>query len=228
MKKLFFLISALALFSCNNESEDSTNEDSNDITNDTTAVDSVITDEVVSGVQYFEDYAQFDTRTKLYDEFGEEYLDDDTTWYAEGTVMVLISTLDDPTNGNRIRFGWDEENPEELSFIETWNYKDYESNKAQRVDAKNGLYTGMPLEEIVAWNDGKHVKFSGFGWDYSGGVFPGQGESNIASSKIQFSLDMEQEGYETHTHLLGDQIFMSSDEAVKGAPIVLGTMVYYP
>ncbi len=222
MKKILIASLALTVVNCG-EAQESNKDTSNNLS-DTLAVDSVAVED--DGIQYFEDYARFDTKTKLYEAFGEENLEDSETWYAEGTVRVAITTLTDPNNGNVIQFSWDEENEEALSFIETWNrnWRD-ENAKDQRIESKEGIYTGMSLEDLVAWNEGENFEFSGFGWDYAGGVFAGA-ESKISKSKINLTLDLKDEGYETHLHLVGDGSHQSSDEDVKGAPIVVGTIVY--
>ncbi|MBN4071070.1 hypothetical protein JYT72_01040 [Crocinitomix catalasitica] len=227
MKKIIIASLAVMVASCGEAQElselESSKETSNNLS-DTLADDSLVGED--DKIQFFEDYARFDTKTKLYEEFGKENLEDSETWYAEGTYRVVITTLTDPNNGNVIQFSWDEENEEALSFIETWNrnWRDENGNE-QRIETKEGIYTGMSLEDLVAWNEGENFEFSGFGWDYAGGVFAGA-ESKISKAKIQFTLDLKDEGYESFLHLLGDGSHKTSDEDVKGAPIVVGTITY--
>ena len=229
MKKFIIPALAIVLFACGGEEETTSDStDTNDETTDTSSVDTVATTEEEEGiiVEYFEDYAQFDTKTKLYEAFGEENIVDDEAWYAEGTVRFDISTLTDPNNGNMIQFTWSEEDPEQLSFIETWrlNWR-IEGAEEQRIETKEGMYTGMPLDELVKWN-GEDFDFSGFGWDYAGSIL-NDARGKLANSDVNPTLDMLDSGYESHGDLLGDMVFNSSDDAVQGAPIVIGSISYY-
>jgi hypothetical protein len=225
MKKIVFASLSIALLSCGGSEEATENENNEEITTDSVVVESL--NEETDGIQFFEDYAEFDTKTKLYEQYGEENLEDDEAWYAEGTVKIVITTLTDPDNGNVIQYAWEEEDEESLSFIETWNvnWKE-EDSKEQRIESSTGIYTGMPLSEVVIWNE-DDFEFSGFGWDYAGGVFGGEG-SKINTADIGFTLTMLNESYDSYLHLLGDGYHQTSDEDLTGASIVVGTMTYSP
>lgn len=225
MKYLKFLPFAALLWSCGGEGDATNdNEENNTDTSATDQVDTLANEE--DAIMYFEDYAQFDTRTKLYEAYDAANLDEDTAWYAEGTVMVLTTLLTDPETGNLIQFAWDEETGEKLDFIETWNRTWWmEDAKMQKVEARNGLYTGMPLTELVEWN-GEDFSFSGFGWDYAGGIMAKVG-MKIYDSEVNVRLDMLDEGFDGYTHLLGDMELHSASDDVVGAPVVVGTMTYW-
>lgn len=227
MKKFILPLFALMLLSCGGEEESvESNEDSNNET-DTTSVDTIAVEDETESVMFFEDYAQFDTKTKLYEEFGEENIVDDEAWYAEGTVHFVTSVLTDPATGNKIQFTWDEKDEETLSFIETWrlDWKD-ENAVPQKVETKEGLYTGMPLKELIDWN-GEDFRFAGFGWDYAGGVFANEDEGKLGGYPVDVTLDMLDEGWETFPHLIGDADHSTGDDGVKGAPVVIGSMTYH-
>lgn len=229
MKKFILPAFALFLFSCGGEEESSeNNEETSTNDADTTAVDTMAVENETETTMYFEDYAQYDTKTKLYEAFDEENLEDDEAWYAEGTVKFVTTLLTDPTTGNKIQFTWDEKDEETLSFIETWrlDWKD-ENAVPQKVETKEGLYTGMPIEELVKWN-GADFKFYGFGWDYAGAVFANDGGGKLVGYPVDVTLGMLDEGWETHPHLIGDGEHNSADDNVIGAPVVVGTMTYYP
>lgn len=227
MKKFVLPLIALLFIACGSEDENTTvSSDDTTIETDTTAIDSVLVEEEPISVEFFEDYANFTTKEAVYEQFGEENLKDDTAYYAEGTVMLMSTILNDPATGYRIKYVFEEENPDKVNFIEVYNVKwssDYENQGTQKVLTSEGLYTGMSLEDLVAWNDGKHFEFSGFGWDYAGGVFE-INDTKLGKSKVGITLTMKDAGYENYTHLLGDVSFKTDAEEVKGAPIVIGTM----
>ena len=226
MKKYFLAFTALTLlFACGGSEETNSEEHTSNET-DTTAVDSSLVEDEGPAIEFFEDYATFKTKDAIYEQFGEENLEDDTAWYAEGTVMLMSTILNDPETGNRIKYVFEEENPEKVNFIEAFNIKwspDFENQGTQKVKSSEGLYTGMPLTELIEWNEGKHFEFSGIGWDYAGGVF-GTNGTKLEKSAVRLTLYMEDSGYENYLHLLGDVSFNTDAKEVEGAPIVIGTM----
>ena len=229
MKK--YILPALAIFflSCGGE-EETMNEDVNseEVSVDTATVDSVIVDEPEEELLEWglEDYAQYSTRSMLYDSFDKEHLTDQTAWVAEGTIETQITYLTDPKNDWVIMFSWSTEDNESLEFVEAQYQPLYIEAYDNEVFTKAGLKTGMSLEELVEWNNGEPVPFAGFGWDGSGGVFAGS-ESKIGKSKINIGLGMADAGWETHNALIGDIQLSSDEDRVQGAPISVGSLTYY-
>lgn len=227
IKQLIAPAILLALVACGNE--ETVNEESHEevVSSDTTELDSVVVEEEVEEASFgFEDYAQYDTKTKLYDSFDKENLVDRTAYYAEGTVEVPVTVLTDPQNNWVIQFNWDREDPEKLSALEAQWQPIYIEAFDNAVESKDGLKTGMTLDDLIEWNNGDHFKFAGFGWDYAGGVFELEG-TRLADSKVQVELGMLDAGWESHPHLVGDIQFSTDDEKVKGAPIIVSLLTYY-
>lgn len=226
-KRLLIIPIAAIMFACGGEAE-TESEGTEESSTDSTATDSVEVVVEEDGTVYFEDYAQYDTKTKLYEAFDADNLKDEIAYYAEGTVEIHTTVLTDPETGYQIQFAWEEEDQETLDFIETWGvlWMDDPATE-QKVETKCGIYTGMPLEEVVAWN-GADFEFSGFGWDYAGGVFGGKDDDAMHACDVDFTLTMLDEGYDDYLHLLGDVVFKTSDDEVKGAPIVIQTITYRP
>jgi hypothetical protein len=233
MKYLFLTSIILLLLSCG-EDTSTENETSTDhqeeVENDTTSLDSILVEEdytpeltIDPDKFYFEDYAQHDTKTKLHQAFPDSMVSDQTTWILEGTEQIETSVYSDSINKIAITYYWSQENNEDLYYIECWKQGEWND----LMEAKGGVFLGMTLEELVAWNDGKPVKFAGFGWDGSGGVWGSDGNSKLDLVKTNFTLELDysaNSGYD----LTGDMGLSSDEERVQGAPIYVYSMTYYP
>ncbi|MGB1248589.1 MAG: hypothetical protein ACPG4Z_06865 [Chitinophagales bacterium] len=201
---------ALILFSCTDTSntENATEE----------YIEREIGEEHISKTQvtdvdetiYFEDYAQYNTRKLLFNQFDSEYIKDDTTWYAEGTEMYLRSTLTNPIDNNVIRFLWKQNNAEKLEFIETdhtlYN-EEWEIERTQNVMTKTGIYLGMTLFELRDWN-GAEFDFLGFGWDYEGSIMAEE-NSKLSNNNVQARLSISYDSYDDD--YMGDILFNTKD-----------------
>lgn len=232
MKKYNAILFSLLLVACGGAEEQNENEEIvEENLVDTVQVDTLV--EVVEeemNYNYFEDYAQFATKEEIYEAFGEANLTDATEWYAEGTVQLECTRLKNPDNGHEIKFVFDEENPEKLSSIEARYYTsegDSENRVTQKIETKCGTYTGMTFNELRDWNE-EEFEFSGFGWDFGGGIMPSTG-SKIEQCKVMMMLDYDynDSDQELFTSLLGDQIFKSDNENAVKAPIFIGFLTYY-
>lgn len=201
--------------------------------NDTTQV--IITDTIsdtndVMIFETFEDYAKLTSKSEVYKNFGEVNIVEDTSWYAEGELMLFSSVVTDPNNGYVIKYIWQEENPEQLEMIEAF-LEIYDNNYnvlgTQKIASESGLFTGMTLNELQAWN-GESIDFSGFGWDYGGSVF-GKPGSKLAKCPLIINLGMEyDENAAEFDGLFGDIELNSNDKVVKSAPIFVRYMSFYP
>lgn len=233
MKKFIAIGLVFSLVSCGGAEETEQTEDvlSEDVLTDSLETDTLVEiEEATATFEYFEDYAQFETKLELYEAFGEENIKDDIAWYAEGTVRRECSYLTNPDNGDYIKFVFEEENPEKLSFIEAHAHiydEDFNSTGTQKINTKCGVFTGMTLNELRDWNEAE-FEFSGFGWDYSGGIMAKEG-SKINECPVGMNLDYDytDEDQELYSSLLGDIIFKSDNENAVRAPIFIGALTYY-
>lgn len=176
-----------------------------------------------------EDYAQLKTKEEIIAAFGKESIKNGTSWYAEGTVQLKHTVVRNPKNKHIVKYVWNEENPKKLSSIEInyfdWN-EDFEVKGTQKVLSACGFYTGMPINELRKWN-GADFNFSGFGWDYEGGVFATP-KSRLSSCPVTIKLGLKLDGnMDGLDGLYGDQELNTSDESVKKAPIIIEKITYF-
>ncbi len=173
---------------------------------------------------FLEDYATLSNRDELVEAFGEVNLSDYILMLAEGTVKKNATKVVNPKNWHHIIYVWDDETNETES-VEAGYYmwsSVGEIKGSQRVESKNGLYTGMLLEDFVSWN-GADIEFAGFGWDYAGNVFPDQ-DGQLADSKIDVTLINKQEKYDGFDFMIGDIVLNSAESRLKEAPVVIETL----
>ena len=229
MKKVLIAALSLSLFSCGGD-EEATNE--TDDTNNNELVENGEGFEIfeIEEIVTFEDYSMITTKPQLLAVFGEDNCQDDTAWFAEGMEMFMCTDVVNPNNGWRVRYVFEQMEPDTVNFIES-NFHDWDKNfndlGNQKVEASNGLYTGMPLAELIAWNEGD-FDFAGFGWDYEGGITAPEG-SKLEDSKVMISLTMDVgDGLDDkYQPLYGDMTMNSADARVQGAPIVVSYMSMY-
>lgn len=180
-----------------------------------------------SKFEYFEDYLVFDTKEALVAAFDADDLEDGISWYAEGTVQMPHTILHNKMDGHIIKFVWKEENPNELNLIEAYYNiydEDYEITGTQTLKSDCGMELGMSISELKAWN-GADFNFSGFGWDYQGGIHTNSG-GKFAECQTIGHLDCSTYSDES-TFLLGDVTLNTSDNKVLEAPIFLSDFAYY-
>ncbi len=224
--KLIIVFASFVLLACGSETNqvDATTSDSTG-----TVLQDTLTNEVVN-FETLEDYVTITNKTALYAQFGAEHIKEDTSWYGEGTLMLMTSVLTNPTNGHIVNYVWQEDNQEELDMVEVHHViynDDYEQIGTQEVYSSTGLYVGMPINDLRKWN-GAEFKFSGFGWDYGGGIFVQKG-SKFADCKLRMTLDFDYEAeYPGMESLYGDTEFSSDDANVKEAPIFLSYLSLSP
>lgn len=231
MKK-YLIIAVIGIFvlsSCGESTGKNGNESEND-TIETTAdkqVEEVGKDQADEKTVYFEDYAEIKTKEALTEKYGTENIKNSTEGFAEGTIERQVSTLTDPQNGYVIRYVWGEDNKTlgwlEASEITSYN-DDYEVAGKQAIKAKNGLWLGMSLADLRKWN-GANFKFSGFGWDFGGGIFAGKG-SKLADSPITITLNCSD--YSTLPDFAkGDVELYADNERLKNIKITVSNFELY-
>ena len=99
-------------------------------------------EEEVFDYSKIEHYAVFDTKTKLFENFGADNVMDGSTWYGEGSLELQHSVLTNPNNGHEIKYVWEELNDEILAMIEISSDrrdKDYVSIGKQAVSSDCGI-----------------------------------------------------------------------------------------
>lgn len=176
-----------------------------------------------------EDYAQLKTKEELIATFGKENIKNGSSWYAEGTVQLKHTVVTNPKTKHIVKYVWKEDNPKKLSSIEIsyfdWN-EDYEVKGTQKVLSACGVYTGMPINELRKWN-GTDFNFSGFGWDYEGGIFATP-KSRFSTCPISIKLGLKQDGnLEIADGLYGDVELNTSNPLVKNGPIIVDGLTLY-
>jgi hypothetical protein len=230
MKNLYIgLISTTLLFSCNAASEKTENHASstNEVSADTTAIADQMDENSEDMNLVFatlEDYAILDTKDMLIEAFGTENIVDGTSWYGEGSMELNHSVLTNPNNGHIIKYVWQEENPNKLSFLEVYGNirnADYEVIGTQKIETACGLYTGMTIKEMKKWN-GADFEFSGFGWDFGGMVRQAEG-SKFLNCNLSLTLDLkyQPDPSDEYNQLYGDTDLSTSNEVAFNAPITL-------
>jgi len=176
-----------------------------------------------------EDYAQLKTKEEIIANFGKENCKSGTSWYAEGTIQLKHTVVRNPKTKHIVKYVWDEENSKKLGSIEInyfdWN-EDFEVKGTQKVLSACGFYTGMPINDLRKWN-GADFNFSGFGWDYEGGVFVTP-KSRLSTCAVSIKLGLKLDGnMDASDGLYGDQELNTSDPMVKTAPIIVEKISYY-
>lgn len=176
-----------------------------------------------------EDYAKLRTKEEIIETFGKENITHGSSWFAEGTVEMKHTMVINPKTKHKVKYLWSETNSKKLSSIEIsyfdWN-EDYEVVGTQKVLSACGFYTGMPINELRKWN-GADFKFSGFGWDYEGGVFA-MPKSRLSTCPVTIKLGLKMDdNINLAEGLYGDQELSTSDPNVQKAPIVIDRMYYY-
>ncbi len=236
-KNILILLTVFAFTNCNQETTVENNNENpqkgstQDATNQ--IVENKLTEiEMENQEKEFsliEDYALLDTKEKLEAKFDKSHLEDGFSVYAEGTVELPHTILTNPENGHIIKYVWKESNPNELGSIEVqyilWN-EDYENTGSQKISSECGIYTGMPLKDLKAWN-GKDFMFSGFGWDYAGGIFS-QPNTKIYDCKTNITLGLEYDtNYDEYNFVMGDVELTTADEKTLNAPIIISDLTIY-
>jgi hypothetical protein len=175
----------------------------------------------------FDDYANVLTKTELTAIFGKAALKDVVAWYAEGTVEKETTILNDAINGYELTYVWNDDN-DSLAWISAdYNLWDgHEISGHQSLITKSGLRLGMTLNEIQDWNE-VSFEFSGFGWDYAGGVYREEGTKLYETGFVLTLGEGDNLDYEKFGFILGDTGLKSDDDKLNGAGIHLYSITKY-
>ncbi|MEM8584416.1 MAG: hypothetical protein AAGF87_09120 [Bacteroidota bacterium] len=118
--------------------------------------------------------------------------------------------------------------PNELEVLEPESSTGYEEvlsviRSAGEWKSEEGIYVGMPLEELVRIN-GAPLNFSGFAWDYGGFVSDfNQGEILNAGVRLDVVYD-EDNPMDLPMDIMGEVQLRSDDPILKDVPIVVSEM----
>ncbi len=223
---------SLFLFSCGGDADNTEENNDSEVTIETLDSTEYLVEEEIVDPLYstVEDYGQITSKEQLISEFGEEYLVDGESWYAEGTERFDKTVLTNPENGQVIKYLWKEDG-NTLNHIEVNYYirdEHFSILGTQVISCECGVSTGMSLQDLREWN-GADFSFSGLAWDYAGRIFEEEG-TRIAECPIQFilSFDYEIEVPEEYRGMLSDQRFITSDEITQGAPVLVNMLTYRP
>jgi hypothetical protein len=156
---------------------------------------------------------RFDSEAELIAAYGKENVSRDTAWYPEGMGQYMISTLYPNTN-NEVEFTW----TDSITFS---HLEELTLHQDSSQWSTHGVKIGSKLHDLIRLN-GKDFTFSGFGWDYGGGVFWNDG-GNL--SDLQLTMDFAD--YDSISEieqdsLMGEQTVSSkSPAAIKTNPAVI-------
>ena len=178
---------------------------------------------------YFEDYAKLTSPEEIKAFFGKENCKSGTSWYAEGTLQLKHLLAKNKKNNHLIKYVFKENSSKEISHIEA-NYliynEDYNEIGKQIIKSECGISLGMKINELRKWN-GKDFQFSGFGWDYGGGIFIQPGDK-LEKCKTRLLLDMiPADNDTTFNELYGDQELSTKSALVQKAPIIVQYFAFY-
>ncbi len=233
MKKSIYILSATfvlsTMISCGGEEKKQESKKENPKEEvDTISADTLAEEEVIKH-RFIEDFATLKTYEEALAYFGDSNMVADTNWYAEGEVMMLSHRCTDPYSRDVIQLVWEQGGKEKLSQVEVY-YQIWDNDYSnviskQRVQSKCGLSTGMSIGELETFC-GQPIEFSGFGWDYAGGVRM-DGVSKLEACNVNVTLDVDHSDHDKIQHLLGDIPLKSDMEEVKGMPVFVQKLTYY-
>ncbi len=197
---VFILASLLFLMSCQ-----SSHEENNQQTMNSTKTENISSEWILNDLLKYKD------ANALKEKFGEKNVVTDTIWGPEGEFEIGTTLF--PGTINEVRIKWhDAEKQANMSSASIYvGYYD----KIDKYDfgsqwkTKEGVYLGMPLEELIKLN-GKPIKFYGFGWDYSGLVQ--SFENGSLQDKMRISLiytsNISEKDY---LEIIGDKIISTEN-----------------
>jgi hypothetical protein len=184
MKNLiYFFAVILSFYSCQPAAEPIQEPENNPV------------NETKDGEWLLNDLLNFADMNAVKEKFGEKNAIIDTLWGPEG--MFAIGTKLFPGTRNEVEIMWSD-TLKYAGMFQVLTYARHDQETYELIfdsqwKTREGVYLGMPLEELVKLN-GKPVKFLGFDWDYGGGVVSFEnGVLEASNLSIGLSYDMEPE-----------------------------------
>lgn len=229
MKLIYLSALTLTLVACSSEGTQEIQKEIEEVAeNLADTLQTEIIDEVKTLADYkMEDYAMLKSYSAIEDAFGENNVEAGSSWFAEGTVEMKHAIANNPDNGQIVKYLLDDDG-KTVNSIE-FSYKVYDEDfvvkNTQKIESKEGIYTGMPIKDLLAWNENVNIEFAGFAWDYHGFVNSGKGgpnsESKLAKSMFDLQMDVNDE---IPSELIGDVMLSTKDPKVLNADILVGTI----
>ncbi|MEM6878153.1 MAG: hypothetical protein AAF544_06335 [Bacteroidota bacterium] len=145
--------------------------------------------------------------------YGEN-VEPDSLYFPDGVVVAGYRVFADT--------------PNELEVLEPESSTGYDEvmsviRSAGNWKSAEGIYVGMPLEELVRIN-GAPVNFSGFAWDY-GGFISDFNQGNILDAGLRLDIVYdEEESMDLPIDIMGEVQLNSDDPILKDVPIVVSEM----
>lgn len=186
-----------------------------------------------TGENLLEDLLKIKNEGELKSKFGEEHVSYDTVWGPEG--MYTMGSYIDKGTKDEVQIVWQDSlhrSKMNAAMAKAWYDTasgNYVFNCSWR--SERGVRIGTTTDELENLN-GKAFVFSGFGWDYGGGIRDWQG-GMLDRKGLRIDLtESESIGKipETeYTQILGDQDIKSDHPVVKKIqPKVYRIAVYEP
>lgn len=214
MKKAMIFVSGICAFgyvACSGNASGMSDEDALRYADSMRAADSV------EALTYVENVLNLNSEEELIRKYGAGSISYDTIWGAEGyfTMGTYLRT-DEQTH---IEIMWlDSAAKSGMISATLVSDMDYFTEKLEPGAWKSstGAYIGMSVDELQKLN-GRPFKFSGFGWDYGGGVMSWEG-GTLEGKGIAIQLsegtnaDLKQEEI---NQVLGDITVLSSNTVLK-------------
>ncbi|MBI3511587.1 MAG: hypothetical protein HY064_13075 [Bacteroidetes bacterium] len=155
---------------------------------------------------------------ELKKKFGAGHISYDTIWGAEGGFVM--GTFIDRKTSDEVQILWKDSLHRagvEVATLDAMYVENGGYDFNNKWTTTCGIYLGMTSDELEQLN-GKDFKFSGFGWDYGGGI-SSWNEGKLEKAGIGIMLteanhekNISQKEMES---LLGDKEFSSADPLVK-------------
>lgn len=210
MKKIFpvSLLSLTFLLSCGNEKPMQNQEDSLAGNGIDSAAESVIAESLL----------ELKSESEIIKKYGVSAVTYDTIWGAEGffTMGTCLKTDD----ASHIEIMWtDSAKREGVISVSLVSDAEYFAPQlpSGKWKSRTGVFIGMTIEELEKLN-GRPFVFSGFGWDYGGGVI--RWENGTLQDKgiaIQLNEGVQSSALPEKEYLkcVGDVELMSSDTSAR-------------
>jgi hypothetical protein len=198
--------------------------------NDSTKTDSGMVDITrPAGENNLESFLSIKDEADLKSKFGADHVKYDTVWGGEG-AFDMGTYLDKGTN-DEVEILWKDSlhrsGPASISVHAKYN-PEGNYNYACKWSSKTGVKLGMTTDELEKLNQ-KTFSFSGFGWDYGGGVM-GWNNGKLEDSHVGVTLTEAVDSKVSEdemTQILGDQEIRSDNKVVKKVqPRVVSLSVY--
>jgi hypothetical protein len=165
-----------------------------------------------------EDILNAGNEQELISRYGKNNVSYDTIWGAEG--FYTMGTVVKVDEHSRVEVMWADEAKRETMISATLvSNGDYYGDKIQSGKWKSctGVALGMSLEELQNIN-GRPFQFSGFGWDYGGGVISWEGgtlEDKGLAIQLSEGSGSDELTLEENTSVLGDVPVMSDNPVAR-------------